>query len=85
MLLKATLEITDDFIDVFCEKGYFSLEDTEQILEAATRYGLVPKIHVNQFNAFGGVGLGVKYKALSVDHLEVFNDEDLEVLKKYGR
>ncbi len=71
-----------DFIDVFCEKHYFSLEDTEQILKAATRYGLVPKIHVNQFNAFGGVGLGVKYKALSVDHLEVLNEEDLEVLKK---
>ena len=70
-----------DFIDVFCEKGYFSLEDTEQILEAATRYGLVPKIHVNQFNAFGGVGLGVRYKALSVDHLEVLNDDDLDVLK----
>jgi len=70
-----------DFIDVFCEKGYFSLEDTEQILEAATRYGLVPKIHVNQFNAFGGVGLGVRYKALSVDHLEVLKDDDLDVLK----
>ncbi len=70
-----------DFVDVFCEKGYFSLDDTEQILEAATHYGLVPKIHVNQFNAFGGVGLGVKYKALSVDHLEVLNADDFEVLK----
>jgi len=70
-----------DFVDVFCEKGYFSLEDTEQILEAATQYGLVPKIHVNQFNAFGGVGIGVKHKALSVDHLEVLNSEDLDVLK----
>ena len=70
-----------DFVDVFCEKGYFSLEDTEQILEAATKYGLVPKIHVNQFNAFGGVGLGVKYKALSVDHLEFMNAEDLDILK----
>jgi len=70
-----------DFVDVFCEKGYFSLEDTEQILEAATKYGLVPKIHVNQFNAFGGVGIGVKHKALSVDHLEVLNSEDLDVLK----
>ena len=70
-----------DFVDVFCEKGYFSLEDTEQILEAATKYGLVPKIHVNQFNAFGGVGLGVKHKALSVDHLEVLNAEDFDVLK----
>ena len=44
-------------------------------------YGLVPKIHVNQFNAFGGVGLGVKYKALSVDHLEILNQEDIDVLK----
>ena len=45
-----------DFVDVFCEKNYFSLEDTERILEAAAQYNLVPKIHVNQFNAFGGVG-----------------------------
>ena len=70
-----------DFVDVFCEKGYFSLEDTDRILEAAAQYDLVPKIHVNQFNAFGGVGLGVKHKALSVDHLEVLTDKDLEVLK----
>ena len=70
-----------DFVDVFCEKNYFSLEDTEQILEAAAQYNLVPKIHVNQFNAFGGVGLGVKHKALSVDHLEVLTDKDLKDLK----
>ncbi|MDG1384292.1 MAG: imidazolonepropionase [Flavobacteriaceae bacterium] len=70
-----------DFVDVFCEKNYFSLEDTERILEAAAQYNLVPKIHVNQFNAFGGVGLGVKHKALSVDHLEVVTDKDLKDLK----
>ena len=70
-----------DFVDVFCEKGYFSLEDTEQVLEAATLYGLVPKLHVNQFNAFGGIALGVKHKALSVDHLEVLNEDDIQVLK----
>ena len=70
-----------DFVDVFCEKGYFSLEDTAHILEAAAQYGLVPKVHVNQFNAFGGVGLAVKHKALSVDHLEVVTDKDLEDLK----
>jgi imidazolonepropionase len=70
-----------DFVDVFCEKGYFSVDDTEQILKATMPYGLVPKIHVNQFNAFGGVGLGVKYKALSVDHLEILNQEDIDVLK----
>ncbi|MDB4144393.1 imidazolonepropionase [Flavobacteriaceae bacterium] len=70
-----------DFVDVFCEKGYFSLEDTAHILEAAAQYGLVPKVHVNQFNALGGVGLAVKHKALSVDHLEVVTDKDLEDLK----
>ena len=70
-----------DYIDVFCEKGYFSLEDTERILRAGQKYNLKSKIHVNQFNAFGGVGLAVKYKALSVDHLEELNPEDIEVLK----
>ena len=81
MLPKIHQDQLADFIDVFCEKGYFSLEDTSQILQAATTYGLVAKIHVNQFNAFGGVALGVKHKALSVDHLEVLNEEDIAVLK----
>ena len=81
MLPEIHRENLADFVDVFCEKGYFSVDDTEQILEAATHYGLVPKIHVNQFNAFGGVGLGVKYNALSVDHLEILNQEDIDVLK----
>ena len=70
-----------DYIDVFCEKGYFDLEDTERILQTAQVYGLIPKIHVNQFNAFGGVALAVKYKALSVDHLEEMRPEDIEALK----
>ena len=70
-----------DFIDVFCEKGYFSVEDTERLLEAAKHYGLVPKIHVNQFHAIGGIQAGVKFKALSVDHLEEMRDEDIECLK----
>lgn len=73
-----------EYIDVFCEKGYFDLEDTERVLKVGAEYGLVPKIHVNQFNAFGGVALGVKYKALSVDHLEELNDEDIEILKNSG-
>ena len=81
MLPKIHQEQLADFIDVFCEKGYFSLKDTSQVLQAATKYGLIPKIHVNQFNAFGGVALGVKHKALSVDHLEVLNEEDIAVLK----
>ena len=81
MLPEIHRENLADFVDVFCEKGYFSVDDTEQILKAAIPYGLVPKIHVNQFNAFGGVGLGVKHNALSVDHLEILNQEDIDVLK----
>lgn len=70
-----------DFIDIFCEKGYFSVEDTALILEAGQKYGLIPKLHVNQFNAIGGVQVGVQYNARSVDHLEVMQEEDIEVLK----
>ncbi len=70
-----------DYIDVFCEKGYFSLEDTDRILAAGKKYNLIPKIHVNQFNAFGGVELGVKHNALSVDHLEELKPKDIDALK----
>jgi imidazolonepropionase len=81
MLPVIAKENLADYIDVFCEKGYFSLEETEKILSAGKTYNLIPKIHVNQFNAFGGVGLGVKYNALSVDHLEELNPEDIQALK----
>jgi imidazolonepropionase len=70
-----------DYIDVFCEKGYYSPEETNQILKAGLQYGLIPKIHVNQFNAIGGVKVGINNNALSVDHLEVLTDEDLVYLK----
>jgi len=70
MLPKIAKENLANYIDVFCEKGYFSLEETEQILKAAKQYHLTPKIHVNQFNTFGGVALAVKHNALSVYHLE---------------
>ena len=80
MLPKIAKENLAEYIDVFCEKGYFSLEQTERIIAAGKKYGLIPKIHVNQFNAFGGVALGVKYNALSVDHLEELNTEDIDVL-----
>lgn len=70
-----------DYIDVFCETGYFSVEDTERILEAGKQYGLMPKIHVNQFTSIGGVQAGVKHHALSVDHLEEMHDVDIEALK----
>ena len=71
-----------DYIDVFCEKGYFSPEETNRILKAGITYGLIPKIHVNQFNSVGGVKVGVNNNALSVDHLEVLTDEDLSILSK---
>ena len=70
-----------DFIDVFCETGYFSVEETEQIMEAGIQFGLKPKIHVNQFNSIGGIQAGVKYNVLSVDHLEIIKPEDIEALK----
>jgi imidazolonepropionase len=70
-----------EYIDVFCETGYFSVEETEKILKAGLQYGMIPKIHVNQFNAIGGVEVGVKMNALSVDHLEVMTREDIEILK----
>jgi imidazolonepropionase len=70
-----------DFIDVFCETGYFSVEETEQIMEAGIRFGLKPKIHVNQFNSICGIQAGIKYNALSVDHLEIMKPEDIDALK----
>ena len=70
-----------DYIDVFCETGYFSVEETEKIMEAGIQFGLKPKIHVNQFNSIGGIQSGIKFKALSVDHLEIMNPEDIETLK----
>jgi len=80
MLPKITKENLVDFIDIFCEKGYFTVEDTEQILEAAKKYGLRSKIHVNQFNSIGGIKIATKHNALSVDHLEILNDDDLDYL-----
>ena len=70
-----------DFIDVFCETGYFTVEETQQIMKAGVKFGLKPKIHVNQFNSIGGLQAGVKYNALSVDHLEVMKPEDINALK----
>lgn len=70
-----------DYVDVFCETGYFSVEETEQIMQAGINFGLKPKIHVNQFNSIGGIQAGIKFKALSVDHLEIMNPEDIEALK----
>ena len=81
MIPQIAKEQLADFIDVFCEMGYFSVEETEQIMAAGIQFGLIPKIHVNQFNAIGGIKAAVQYNALSVDHLEVMNPEDIEALK----
>ena len=70
-----------DYIDVFCDRGFFSVEDTDRILNAAMKFGLRPKIHANEMGITGGVQVGVKYNALSVDHLEHIGDEEIEVLK----
>lgn len=82
MLPKIYEENLAHYIDVFCEEGYYTLQDTELILKAAQKYNLPAKIHVNQFNAFGGVELAVKYNALSVDHLEELTSADIDALKK---
>lgn len=82
MLPAVAEEQLADYVDVFCDKGFFSVEDTERILEAALTYGLVPKIHANELDFSGGIQTGVKYDALSVDHLEYTGDEEIEVLLK---
>jgi len=69
-----------EYIDIFCEKGYFNVEDTNRLLEEAGKLGLKPKIHVNQFNAIGGVAAGIQHSALSVDHLEIMKPEDIAAL-----
>lgn len=81
MLPKIAAENLADYIDAFCETGYFSVEETERIMEAGKKHGLIAKIHVNQFNAINGIAACVKHNALSVDHLEVVTDEDIAVLK----
>ncbi len=71
-----------DFIDVFCEKGYFSTNDTERIVKEGLKYNIRSKIHVNQFNILGGIKIAVENNALSVDHLEVLEENDIKILSK---
>jgi len=70
-----------EYVDAFLETGYFSCEETERIMKAGQQYGLIAKVHVNQFTAIGGIETCVKNGALSVDHLEIVTDEDIEILK----
>lgn len=81
MLPKIAEEKLADYIDAFLETGYFSVEETERIMEAGKQFGLTAKIHVNQFTAIKGIEACVKHEALSVDHLEIVTDEDIEILK----
>jgi len=70
-----------EYIDVFCDKGFFTVEDTDRILMAGMKYGLRPKIHANELAFSGGIQVGVKYNALSVDHLEYTGDAEIEALQ----
>lgn len=81
MLPKIAAENLADYIDAFLETGYFSIEETEMIMEAGKKYGLIPKIHVNQFTAIGGIKTCVENGALTVDHLEIITDEDILALQ----
>jgi imidazolonepropionase len=70
-----------DYIDVFCDKGFFTVEETERILMAGIKYGMRPKIHANELDFSGGIQVGVKYESLSVDHLEYTGDDEIKALK----
>lgn len=82
MLPAVAEEKLADYIDVFCEKGYFSNAQTEKLLNAGAKYGLKPKIHVNQFTNTGGVQKGIECGALTVDHLEVVGNDEIEALRE---
>ena len=79
-LLKGAQEELADYIDVFCDRGFFTLNDTERILMAGMKHGLTAKLHANELGYSGGIQTGVKYNALSVDHLECTGDEEIEAL-----
>lgn len=80
MLPQIAAEGLADYLDVFCEKNFFTVVETERLIEAGLKFGLKPKIHTNQFNSLGGIEVCVKHRAVSVDHLEVLTEEEIEVL-----
>ncbi|MFO7863497.1 MAG: imidazolonepropionase [Salinivirgaceae bacterium] len=81
MIPAVAAEDLADYIDVFCDKGFFTIEDTERILMAGMKYGMRGKIHANELDYSGGIQVGVKYNALSVDHLEFVGPEEIEALQ----
>jgi imidazolonepropionase len=82
MIPAVAAEDLAEYIDVFCEEGFFSIEESDRILAAGRKFGLKATVHANQMSVSGGVELGVKYDAASVSHLEFAGDEQLEVLEK---
>ncbi|MCW3116394.1 MAG: imidazolonepropionase [Chitinophagaceae bacterium] len=84
MLPAIAKEKLADYIDVFCETGFFSPEETEMICQAGMNYGLKPKLHVNQLSSIGGIETGIKMKAVSLDHLEVMTDDDIKNMQNSG-
>lgn len=80
MIPQVASEDLADYIDVFCDKGFFTVEQTDRILMAGMKYGLRPKIHANELDYSGGIQIGVKYNALSVDHLEFTGDDEIKAL-----
>jgi imidazolonepropionase len=80
MLPRVADEGLADYIDAFCEDGFFNADETSMILEAGAKYGLKPKIHANQLHYSGGIQVGVKYNAVSVDHLECVGEEEIACL-----
>jgi len=80
MIPRVSTEGIADYIDVFCDRGFFTPEETDRILLAGMKYGLRPKIHANELDYSGGIEVGVKYNALSVDHLEFTGDEEIRCL-----
>jgi imidazolonepropionase len=81
MLPAVANEGLADYMDVFCEEGFFRVDETAHLLDAAAKYGLKPKIHANQLHRSGGVQVGVRHNAVSVDHLESMGEEEIDCLK----
>ena len=81
MIPAVAAEKLADYIDVFCEQGFFSPDETERVVEAGKKFGMKPRIHANQLHRSGGVQVGVKTGAISVDHLETIGQEEIEILK----
>jgi imidazolonepropionase len=84
MLPNIAKEQLADYVDVFCEQGFFSADETKRICDAAAKYGLQPKLHVNQLNSIGGIEVGIQSNAVSLDHLETLNESEIKMLGQWS-